>query len=198
MNEKAKAIRALELFNEKAEELFSSTFVKKMFEEPSGVNLSISYETGEEVTNFERKGPNKEEIKSFVLDYRFFIQNNERSSFKNMKDVYSSPLLSTKFEARFDSARDVLNKYLDSASKSIPITFNNELSKRRKIIDTFIYGGFAHANEEKELLFKEWRNIPMFFPIIENEFVYSLIKILEVISFIRNLNLEALEELKTI
>jgi len=197
MSEKEKAIEALKLFNEKAQELLSSNFVKKMFEEPSGVNLSWNWETEEEKTNFERKGPNKEDIKAFLLDYRFFIQDNERSSFRNLKELYSSNLLNIKFESRFDSARDAFNDYLDSPSNFLSITYNNEVLIRRKIIDTFIYGGFAHANESKEQLFKEWQNIPFFFPLVESEFVYFLAKILDVITFIRNLNIEAINELKT-
>lgn len=195
MNDKEKDIYALNLFNEKAGELLSSTFAKKMLEGETGFTLNWNYETGEEVTNFERRGPDKENIKAFILDYRFFIQDNEKSSFRNLKEIYSFNLLSTKFENRFDSARNALNNYLDTHSK-FQFDYNGEILTRRKIIDTFIYGGLSHANETKEKLFKEWQSIPPFFPMIENEFVYSLAKILDVIAFIKNLNSEAIEELK--
>lgn len=197
MNDKEKAIYSLKLFNEKAEELLSSSFYKRMLEGGSGYSLSCNWETGEEITNFERTGPTKENIKAFLLDYRFFIQDNERSSFRNLKELYSSTLLSQKFEPRFDSARDALNNYLDSHSR-FQIDYNGEILIRRKIIDTFIYGGFAHANGDKEKLFKEWRSIPPFFPMIENEFVYCLAKITDVIAYIKNLNSEAIKELATI
>jgi len=196
MSEKERIVKALELFNEKAEELLSSTFTKKVLEEGIEVTLYWNWETEEEKTNFERRGPNREEIKAFLLDYRFFIQDNERSSFRNLKELYSLDLLKAKFETRFDSARDALNNHLDS--HSTPIDYNGENLTPRKIIDTFIYGGFAHANEAKEKLFKEWRSIPYFFPLIEHEFVSSLIKVLHVIDYIKNLNLEASKELETI
>ncbi len=195
MNEKEKAIKSLELFNEKADELLSSTFAKKMMEGETGVNLHWNWETEEEITNFERKGPDTENIKAFVLDYRFFIQNNDKTSFGNMKKLYSSNLLSAKFESRFDSGRDALNNYLDTHS-GFQFDYNGEILTRRKIIDTFIFGGLSHFNEDKEKLFKEWRSIPPFFPMIQNEFVYSLAKILDVIAFVKDLNLEAIEELK--
>ena len=194
MNDKEKAIYALKLFNEKAEELLSSTFARKMLEGETGFNLHWNWETENEITNFERKGPDKENIKAFILDYRFFIQDNEKSSFRNLKEIYSSNLLSAKFESRFDSARDALNNYLDTHSK-FQFDYKGEILTRRKIIDTFIYGGLSHANETKENLFKEWQSIPPFFPMIENEFVYSLAKILDPIAFMKNLNLEAIEEL---
>jgi len=195
MSEKEKTIKALELFNEKAEELLSSTFAEKMLGGETGVTLNWNYETGEEVTNFERKGPDKENIKAFILDYRFFIQDNEISSFRNLKALYSSDLLNAKFESRFDSARDALNTYLDTHSK-FQFDYKGEILNRRKIIDTFIYGGLSHAKKKKKKLFKEWQSIPPFFPMIENEFVYSLAKILDVVVYIRNLNLQAIEELK--
>ncbi len=181
MSEKERAVKALELFNEKAEELLSSTFTKKVLEEGTGVTLHWNWETEEEKTNFERRGPNKEDIKAFLLDYRFFIQDNDRSSFRNLKKLYSSDLLKAKFETRFDSARDALNSLLDSPS--ILTESNGENPTQRKITDTFIYGGFAHANEDKEQLFKEWQGIPHFFPLIENEFVSTLIKILDIINY---------------
>jgi hypothetical protein len=196
MSEKEKAINALQLFNEKAEELLSSTFTKKILEEGTEVNLHWSQKTGEERTKFERKGPNIEEIKAFLIDYRFFIQNNERSSFRNLKELYSSDLLKAKFESHFDSARDALNYFLDSSS--VPIEYNDKNLTPREVMDTFIYGGFAHANEDKEKLFKEWQSIPPFFPLIENEFVSSLIKVLDKINYVKNLNIKALKELETI
>ncbi len=196
MSEKEKAINALQLFNEKAEELLSSTFTKKILEEGTEVNLHWSQKTGEERTKFERKGPNIEEIKAFLIDYRFFIQNNERSSFRNLKELYSSDLLKAKFESHFDSARDALNNFLDSSS--VPIEYNDKNLTPREVMDTFIYGEFAHANEDKEKLFKEWQSIPPFFPLIENEFVSSLIKVLDIINYVKNLNIKALKELETI
>ncbi len=196
MSEKEKAIKALELFNEKAEELLSSTFTKKVLEEGTGVTLEWNWDTEEEKTNFERRGPNKEDIKAFLLDYRFFIQDNERSSFRNLKELYSSNFLKAKFETRFDSARDELNRFLDSPS--ILNKSNGENPTQREITDTFIYGGFAHANEEKAQLFKAWQRIPHFFPLIENEFVSSLAKTLSIIDYIKKLNSEALKELETI
>jgi hypothetical protein len=195
MTDKEKAIKAIKSFNKKADEMVESTFVRKMFEEPSGVTIFGNYEAGKEEINSERSGPNREYIKAFVSDYRYFIQNNETTSFKNMSEHYNSALFSESFKSRFNSARNALNDFLDSPS-DLPIHFNEEILTKRKILYTFAYGsGLAHASGEKEELFQQWESIPHFLPIIENEFVYILTKSLDVISFIRNLNLEALEEL---
>ncbi len=195
MTDKEKAIQAIKSFNKRADEMFESTFVKKMFEEKSGVTIFGNYKADEEEINSERSGPNREFIKAFVSDYRYFIQNNERTSFKNMSEHYNSALLSDSIKSRFSSARDAFNSFLDFPS-NVQIQFNGEILTRSIILYTFIYGsGLAHASGEKEEIFLQWESIPYFLPIIENEFVDILAKSLDVIAFIRNLNLEALEEL---
>ncbi len=195
INDKEKAIKAIISFNKRADEIFESTFVKKMFGEQTGVIIFGDYKTSEGEINSERSGPNREFIKAFVSDYRYFIQNNERTSFKNMSDHYNSALFSDSMKSRFNSARDALNDFLDSPS-DIPIQFNEEVFTKRKIMDTFIYGsGLAHETERKAEIFQQWESTPHFLPIIENEFIYIITKSLDVIAFIRNLNLEAVEEL---
>ncbi len=198
MNDKESAIRAFTLFNKKADELLNSTFVKKIFEEQNGVVLSVSYQTGEEVSNFERNGPDQENIKAFILDFRYFIINNEQSSFGNLAKHYDRALISDSLKDRFINTRDALNNFLNSPSESFPVEYNGEILTRRKIMNTFIDGGLSHSNnDEKVELFEKWRSIPPFFPIIESAFVSILASILDVIVFTKKLNKEALTELKT-
>lgn len=93
MSDEDKIIAAFELFNEKAEELLSSTFLNTLLQVGNNYNLSVNWESGEEISSFVRTGPSKDEIKAFVLDLRYFIQDNEKISFRNLKKLYSNSLL---------------------------------------------------------------------------------------------------------
>jgi len=65
---------ALKLFNEKADKLRNSNFVKAAVEN-SGV--SLSWQEGE-FFQITRTGPTEENVDAFVLTLRFFVQDNDR------------------------------------------------------------------------------------------------------------------------
>src|SRR6266404_5800044 len=87
---------ALNLFNEKADKLRNSNFVKAALEN-SGA--SLSWQEGEQIT---RTGPTEENIDAFVLTLRFFVQDNERSSFRNMSKFYTDKAISEEHRSEFE------------------------------------------------------------------------------------------------
>jgi len=97
------------LFNEKAAKLGGSIFLKKA---ASGqmVRLKPSLKFPIEVV---WDGPDQENIDAFVLTFRFFIQNNEASSFANLSKIYESTSISNHHRAAFQMVRRDLNNYLD-------------------------------------------------------------------------------------
>lgn len=78
------ATDTLLLFNEKADKLEDLSFTKEL--ENSGV--TISGKLGQPV-QAQRHGPDDESIDAFVLTMRFFVQDNEITSFRNMADLYA-------------------------------------------------------------------------------------------------------------
>jgi hypothetical protein len=91
-------VSTLKFFNEKADKLRNSNFVKNAVAD-SGINLSWSEGQPAEVL---RRGPNQENIDAFVLTLRFFLQDNERSSFRNLSaKIYSSPLVLDEHRRQF-------------------------------------------------------------------------------------------------
>lgn len=59
------------------------------------------------------KGPRGEDIDSFILTFRFFIQNNEPSSILNLSKIYNEPNIPINLTEEFTKLRDDLNKYLN-------------------------------------------------------------------------------------
>ena len=73
-------VTILELFNEKADKLLRSHFLKSALTE---LRISYSMETtpNGEVYKTEYHGPDSEATDAFVLTFRYFIQNNEKFPF---------------------------------------------------------------------------------------------------------------------
>ena len=63
-------------------------------------------------------------------------------------------------------------------------------------MEIFIYGGMAHANSAKKQLYDEWMSIPLARTLLENEFVSILTDVLNAIIYIRNVNEQAIAELR--
>jgi hypothetical protein len=64
-------------------------------------------------------------------------------------------------------------------------------------METFIYGGLAHANPEKYRLFKAWMEYPPAAVLFNYCFVSVLGHVLRAISFIKNLNEEVILKFKS-
>ena len=185
-----KEIKALELFNEKAEKLRKCKFTETLFKEKSGFRLSIKKDKPIET---ERWGPDEESIDAFVLTFRFFIQDNEKSSFRNIARIYDKLPISKKKKDLFKDARNNFNKFLDS-TPVIRIVVNGTSFTHRDILEIFIYGGLSHANESKKATYDLWMNTPLK-DMATNNFVYILGIMMNFISYIQNLNKEVLKEL---
>jgi len=185
-------IEALELFNEKAEKLRNCRFTKTLFKEKSGFRMSMKKDKPIET---ERWGPDEDSIDAFVLTFRFFIQDNEKSSFTNMAKIYDKLSISKKKKVLFKDARNNLNKFLDSTPVA-KIVINGKSFTHRDIYEIFIYGGLSHANESKKTMYDLWMNTPLRDMAINN-FVYILGTVMNFISYVQNLNKEVIKELKT-
>src|SRR5215216_2324996 len=104
-------IRALELFNEKADELRNLRFVHSLQSQDSGWTLTLEEDEG----GVSRFGPEDESIRAFVLTFRFFVQDNEPTSIRNMAERYSrlhgASLISADLLDNFNYARSKLLRY---------------------------------------------------------------------------------------
>jgi len=204
MSDIDRIIEAFELFNEKVDKLTRLSFIKAMLEPDSGVTLSWkAVESGGYEESHERRGPEEEAIEAFVHTFRYFIQDNEISSLRMMADHYRDAPIDNSLKKEFADVRKQINDFLDGKS-DFPIDYNGEVLTRRRIMDTFVYGGLSHATDsntkrisEKKKLYDAWMGIPPFRPLIENEFVYTLANILDALVHIKSLNEKALAQLKS-
>jgi hypothetical protein len=188
-------IRALELFNEKAEKLGRLSFIKTLYAHKSGFSIKVEKtDNGMYQLTQERRAPLKEAIDAFVLTMRFFIQDNESSSFRNLSNHYNNSPLDDSTKKQFNIIRRNINEYLDSNS-GMAIYVNDELLNHREILNTVIYGGLSHANPKKKKAHDFWMATPLK-AMIENDFVCTLGILYKAIFTIINLNMAAINQLK--
>ena len=90
-------IKSLLLFNEKADKLERLSFIETIFKYDSGASITINKrDDGLYDLIQERRGPLEEAIDAFVLTMRFFIQDNEPISFRNLTKLYDCGLIDKK------------------------------------------------------------------------------------------------------
>jgi hypothetical protein len=188
--DKTEVISILKLFNEKVDKLIKSRFVNHI-QENKGMKVSIRSSIGEKV-NISHNLPDQDAIDAFVLTIRFFIQDNESTSLRNMAKLYDDITVSSSIKDDFNWVRNKLNSELNKKSM---FNLQHKQLSRGEIFDTFIYGGLAHANKEKKEDFDKWMSVEPLAAFVVAEFNNVLIYFLDCIAYVRKVNLRALEEL---
>ena len=133
-------VRALKSFNNRVERLknFGIAELAKTGRLRTAAQAALG-ERGRRGT----RNPSLEEIDAFVINLRFFIQDNEAASFRNLANGYRALPLSDGLKEEFNRCHARLNRWLNGKSSlgmnGVPLT-------RRVVFDTFIYGDVAHQN----------------------------------------------------
>lgn len=183
------AKETLELFNEKVDVLESSRYLQELRKEPRSAIVQWEREKGWDSVFV---GPKEESVRAFILTLRFFMQNNESISIHNMAQLYGNDQTLRKFNNKFSTIRNNLNSFLDS-STNLAIEENQSLTYR-EILEIFVYGNYAHANERKRKIFKDISSTP-FFPIFQVDLNLSIINFLGPLQDIKDLNESVLSKL---
>ena len=168
------------------------------------------------------EGPEYESIAACVLTIRFFYQDNEPVSFRNMQAVYDELATSQKNKNDFNQIRNELNKYLDSdsdlvmsatnanpewilASESkerftellnVSLDSGNKLLTNREIFDRFVYAEFAHENKDKKEKLKQLLSSFVIEPVARHTFTGILIQIMRCIFAVVAINQDVINEME--
>jgi len=180
--------KIVELFDEKTSELLNSSFYNNL--DDSGIK--IKWKQGKDLKH-QRRGPNYEEIKNFVITFRNFTLDSDVISIRNISNLYDSLPSGNDIKYRFEDARIKFNEYLDS---STVVVFNHIKISNRELINTYIYGDVIHLNKNDE--FKRWISSNPIKDVVFNEIVIVLSNCLRFISFFNNLNKEYLTKYSNI
>lgn len=166
-------------FTEKADKLVNSTFSKEM---TGKTGIYLSWEENKQiVVNI---GPNGEFIDAFVLTFRFFIQDNDSISFRNMSIAFQAEIVHESIKKQFFDVQSKLNHYLDTDT-----IFNiGGVISRRKLLDIFVYGELSHMNPSKKQTYDTWMGNEFMAPLLLHEFRLILHNVLKFIKFVSGLS----------
>ena len=104
-----------------------------------------------ELVNFD-----EEDCRSFLLGCRMLMQNNDRISIGNIWRLFKDVINDSEWFVRVNPPRWMLNDYLDQDMLFQDPT--GSISTNRELVDTFLYGAYAHLNRDHRRRFKEWQN----------------------------------------
>ena len=212
-------LETLKYFNEKAETLKKyKRFMESIHERK--VEFKQSPEKAG-LGTITLQGPDDELIAACVLTIRFFIQDNEAISFRNMKEVYDNLDTSQQNKNEFNQIRDELNRYLDSGSPLVmsdkkansEMILANDLNERlaelsnasltsenrlsyREIRDLFIYGKLSHTNETKREKLKQLLSSSVSAAFAGYIFMGILIQIMRCIFAVEEINQDVISEME--
>ena len=187
----ARAIDILELYNAKATELNSSSFVAHM---RMGGTSTFTFASAP-FRVVRSGGPTSETVKAFLLTFRLFLLQRDQLSFAKIRALYGTLPVRGETTARVVAICDEVERYLNGPSV---FDFHGEKPTRRVFLETWLYGEIAHLNAEKRAKLKVWGIEPDVQPFIDHEFEGVVVALLQAVFWIRQENLVALAGLRTL
>jgi hypothetical protein len=177
---------AMGLFNDKMDEfdgkgfdLWASKWASKNGQPLFHMDLSFGAMT------VQLNGPDEDALRSFVLTFRFFIQDNEKCSIRKIADIYNKLPFDRIERQTFFNFRTFFNINLDADS---PFTTHGVRWTRRQVIDTLMYGHFAHANDSKKEIADSWLSEENKAKLFLSQFITDLVFVYDFLILVRQLN----------
>ena len=148
-------LQRLKLFNEKIETVRRGRFVPQVFRPDHGVTLNFATEKPLKV---EKRGADEDAILALAITLRFFCQEKDGISLRQIADIYESLPVEEMDKKSARSAADSVDKYLNTP---FPFVINGGAITKRRLFEVFMYGGLAHANDDKRLEYQNWIKSPI-------------------------------------
>jgi hypothetical protein len=185
----AEGLKLLRLFNEKAERLRRTRFVQMTSGERVGVRVSFH---ADKPLTVEKRGADEEATAALVLTLRFFLQPRDRIQLEQIERLYHALPLPDDLTGRVTRGLKRLNTAIDRAT---PIAFNGQPITGRMLLDTFMYGNHAHANDDKRAIYEDWRSGPQGL-VLESYFEWVVGEVLRYVFWLERVNKKAIELLE--
>jgi hypothetical protein len=177
----------LETFSEKVSRLEKSTLWRLISSE--GWKASWDFEANR--PGDDARMPEIEQLEAYVLNLRFFIQDNEPTSLRNMDSRYKRECQDSELRRQFSEVRDAMNGALD---RELWFRFNDQPMTYRMLLNGMIYTRLAHASKDKHLLFDQMATHPFGRMMAMNEFLKCIAVVHGGVILINKLNARALPQ----
>src|ERR1039458_4761839 len=184
------ALRRLRLFNEKAQELRSYSFIEKALHKDAGFEIQFDAEK----TTVKRQGADNEARAAMCLVLRFFLQPRDQIEVHQLADLYET--LPVKPDDK-QFACDNLKRLDDFLDRPTELSFNGASPLTyRMIVDTFMYGDQAHTNDDQRATLEAWKVFGPAYLFLENCFEYAVVQVVRYIAWQAGKNVDAIRVLE--
>ena len=180
----------IDLFDKKYARLQSSSLIRFMTN--PGWKFSFDFKTNS--LSSDTILPNLEYIESYVLNLRFFIQNNEPCSLRNLNKLYTNQCPDQKIKKKFIELYKLFNSELD---RTWPFRFNKKTLLYRDIFMGFIYSKIAHSKVKNNQIFYQLTKHPFGYYLAFDYFLRCINLIHDILTMISHLNKIAFTDMKT-
>lgn len=185
------AVEKLRLFNDKAEKLYRCSFIEKVFREDHGVSVEFGLNRPLEVN---KRGSDEEATAAFCCTLRFFLQQRDGIFYDHIRDLYNVLPVPENDKEAVRRWRDKLIAFLDERTE---LRLHGDNPSNGRLLEIFIYGDLAHANQDKRETYNAWMNTPMD-PLMELYFEDIAAEVFRIIYEMTNLNRRTIEYLQTL
>lgn len=182
-----RACAALTLFNEKLDALRYGRFVRSL--KRSGYGYNVRFPTGKKAVTKLR--PAEDAIRAALLTIRFFVQDNEPCSFRNLSKIYVDLRIPAEIRIEFRDRRKLFNDYLDS-EEHVSLHLSSQRMTPRKVFAAVTYGDLAHSTRHHRVLYKKLSAGPLQTAFSHQDYVRCLIVLLKFAFSIGRLNKQVL------
>lgn len=175
---KAKTRETLKLFVEKAALIRGRAFWR-FFEEGGEIafGFGVDFATGR-LRDVTFTGQDEEARDALMMTLRFFLQDNESISLRNMSKLSTDDAgLSAARTVGYAQLHSEINQSLDDPAESLGREIGLPGLTRRQVLNTWLYGEIAHAKPCKRAQYQAWRRLPTF-PLIEFVFASTVSSLL--------------------
>ena len=180
----------LYLFNERVDRLDRCKLTKRMDENP---NYKLEYEQMIKSQWISVKDITEDDIDAFVLNVRLLIQDNDGFSIRCLaEDVYSRNDVPDNLKDEFNNHRKKLSDYIESSSIFKHYQENRNF-RNGELFKILLYGGLAHSNKDKVMLFHAITKQGLSSSIVFGWFLSTLRVLIGVVRDIREVNKKVLE-----
>ncbi len=140
-----------------------------------------------------RVGADKEARAAMCLLLRFFLQPKDRIELHLIANLYQNLPVPDEDKYWVSENLKELDTFLD---RSTVLAVNNTPITHRHIVETFLYGDQAHANDDKRPTFEKWKEMGAIHVVLENFFEYSVCEIIRYVLWLAAMNVDAIRTLE--
>jgi hypothetical protein len=146
-------VQKLKLCNEKLEVIRRGRFLAQL---SHGHQVAVRFGENEPLA-IEKCGADEEAVLALVTTLRFFCQPGDGISIAQLADIYEDLPVEERARQGAREAADSIERYLDSETE---LSIDNKKLTNRHIFEVILYGGLAHANDNRRPEYELWMKSP--------------------------------------